>query len=192
MHYKGEDLVVQLRQPRHADEGEALIRMLYQEHGNALLTYATRLTGDQWIAEDIVQETLLRAWRHAAPLNEQVGSIRGWLFTVTRNIATDRIRSRAVRPAEVAAGHDNSERTSVADHAQRVVDSLVALDVLEKLSEEHRAVVIELYVRGRSGPEAAEVLGIPVGTVKSRAHRALSAMRDLIGSLPATGEVLTG
>jgi len=184
--------VVELRQPREAESGEALIRMLYQEHGNALLAYATRLTGDQWVAEDIVQETLLRAWRHAGVLNEQVGSIRGWLFTVTRNIVTDRARSKAIRPTEVAAVYEGVEQVSVADHTQRVVDSLVAIDVLEQLSEEHRAVVIELYVRGRSGPETAEVLGIPVGTVKSRAHRALSAMRDLIGTVPATTEVLAG
>jgi RNA polymerase sigma-70 factor (ECF subfamily) len=175
-----------------AASGEALIRMLYQEHGNALLTYATRLTGDQWVAEDVIQETLLRAWRHADVLNEEAGSIRGWLFTVARNLVVDRARRTAARPAEVAAGYEATERISVGDHAQRVVDSMVALDVLERLSEEHRAVVVELYIRGRSGPEAAEALGIPIGTVKSRAHRALRGMRDLMGYVPIARQVAAG
>jgi len=103
MQDEGEDLVAELR-PGPAEGDEALIRLLYQEHGKALLAYATRLTKDQWVAEDIVQETLLRAWRNAAALDEQVGSIRGWLFTVTRNLVTDRARkqasSRAIEPAD--------------------------------------------------------------------------------------------
>jgi RNA polymerase sigma-70 factor (ECF subfamily) len=186
------DLPVELRQRRQASSGEALVKMLYHEHGNALLAYATRLTGDRWVAEDVLQETLLRAWRHANVLSEETGSIRGWLFTVARNIVTDRARSKAVRPAEVGAAHEAVVLASVGDHAQRVVDSMFALEALEQLSEEHRAVVVELYIHGRSGSEAAEVLGIPVGTVKSRAHRALCAMRDLMGGMPSAHEMAPG
>src|SRR5690349_9874368 len=80
---------------------EALIRTLYEEHGRALLAYATRLTGDRAAAEDVVQETLVRAWKHAEDLVEGRGSVRGWLLTVARNIVTDRVRARAARPTEV-------------------------------------------------------------------------------------------
>lgn len=159
--------------------------MLYREHGNALLSYATRLTGDRWAAEEVLQETLLRAWRHQDALNEQTGSVRGWLFTVARNIITDRARSRAARPAEVSAEAGAAQAVPVVgDHAQQVVDSMVAIDALEQLNEEYRSVVVELYFHGRSVAEAAEVLGIPAGTVKSRSHRALRSLRDLIGGLP--------
>src|SRR4051794_5334042 len=120
----GRELMVQVRQHRPADSGEALIRMLYQEHGRALLAYAARLTGDQWVAEDIVQETLLRAWRHSGVLNEEVGSIRGWLFTVARNIVTDRARSRGARPVEVGPADERTTTLAVGDHAQKVVDSM--------------------------------------------------------------------
>jgi len=158
---------------------EALIRSLYEEHGRSLLAYASRLTGDRQAAEDVVQETLLRAWRHASSMVNERGSIRGWLLTVARNIITDRIRARAVRPTEVAESPANPPIQR--DHADSVVNSMVVLDALESLSSEHRDVLVELYYRGRTVSEAAQVLGVPEGTVKSRSYYALRAMRSVIG-----------
>jgi RNA polymerase sigma-70 factor (ECF subfamily) len=165
------------RWSRRGDQasGEALIRFLYEEHGGSLLAYATRLTGDRSIAEDVVQETLIRAWKHASDLVAEKGSIRGWLLTVARNIITDRLRAKAVRPAEVAQSPITAAVEQ--DHAEKVVNMMVVLDALYALSAEHRDVLVELYYRGRSVGEAAEVLGIPAGTVKSRSYHALRAMR---------------
>src|SRR5947209_20421409 len=81
---------------------EALIHAVYEEHGRALLAYATRLLGDRAAAEDIVQETLIRAWRHPEVMTNGRGSTRGWLLTVTRNLITDRIRDRPARPQAMA------------------------------------------------------------------------------------------
>ncbi|GAB7038584.1 MULTISPECIES: sigma-70 family RNA polymerase sigma factor [Catenuloplanes] len=161
---------------RRTSSDEALIRSLYEEHGGALIAYATRLTGDRTAAEDVLQETLLRAWRHAHELSESTGSIRGWLFTVARNIITDRARARSVRPTEVA---ESPVTVPVSrDHSDQVVDSIVALDALETLSEEHRSVLVEIYFRGRTVTETAEHLGIPPGTVKSRSHNAMKSLRE--------------
>ena len=158
---------------------EAVVRALYEEHGRSLLAYATRLTGDRAAAEDVVQETLVRAWRHASTLTEERGSVRGWLLTVARNIVTDKARARAARPTEVAESPATPpvER----DHSEAVVDSMVVLDALDKVSPEHRDVLVEIYYRGRSVAEAATVLGIPPGTVKSRSYYALRALRAAIG-----------
>ena len=154
---------------------EALIRSLYSEHGHSLLAYATRLTGDRAAAEDVVQETLLRAWRHADALVNEKGSVRGWLLTVARNIITDRLRAKAIRPTEVA---ESPGTPPVArDHADAVVNSVVVLDALDRLSPEHRSVLVELYYRDRTMSEVAEVLGVPAGTVKSRSYHALRALR---------------
>jgi RNA polymerase sigma-70 factor (ECF subfamily) len=165
--------------------------MLYHEHGAALLAYATRLTGDRRTAEDVLQDTLLHAWRHADVIHEASGSIRAWLFTVTRNIVTDRVPMKAVRSAEASDVNEAVEATSIRDHSQRIVGSMVAFDALGQLSDDYRAVVIELYFRGLSAREAAEILSIPIGTVKSRSHRALSALRDLRSTISAE-EVETG
>jgi len=168
--------VARPRRHGRVPEDEVLVRTWYQQHGAALLAFATGLTGDRAIAEDVLQETLVRAWRHAGSLSDVHGSVRSWLFTVARNIVTDHLRAKSVRPREVAQLQELAPTER--DHAQQVVDSIVALQALEKLSREHRIVLEELYFRGQSVTEAAVSLGIPPGTVKSRAHYALKAMRD--------------
>ena len=81
---------------------EQVLRALVDQHGPALLGYAQRLTGgDLGRAEDIVQETLLRAWRHQDSLTGDRGAARPWLFAVARRIAIDAHRRRRARPAEV-------------------------------------------------------------------------------------------
>src|SRR5512144_287544 len=118
---------------------EALVRAVFEEHGRALLAYATRLVGDRQAAEDIVQETLVRAWRNPDVLVNGKGSVRGWLLAVTRNLVIDRIRARAARPAEVAEVSEIGGAVPVeADPSDAVVNSMVVMDALDQLSEEHR------------------------------------------------------
>jgi RNA polymerase sigma-70 factor, ECF subfamily len=157
---------------------EALIAAVYREHGRAMLAYATRLLGDRAAAEDVVQEALIRAWRHPEVLTNGKGSIRGWLLTVIRNLVTDRQRARAARPAEVAETAGTGAEAAVErDHADQVVASVTVLEALEGLSDDHRGVLDQLYFQGRSLGETASVLGIPAGTVKSRTYYALRALR---------------
>ena len=143
-----------------------------------MLAYATRLTGDRAAAEDVVQETLVRAWKHADDLLEGKGSVRGWLLTVARNIVTDRARARAARPAEVAEVEDRPPVEG--DHSEAVVNTMVVLDALHQVSPEHREVLVQLYYRGHSVTEAAKELGVPPGTVKSRSYYALRALRAVM------------
>ena len=164
---------------------EALITALYNEHGGSLLAYATRLTNDRSEAEDVVQETLLRAWKHPEVLVNGQGSVRGWLLTVARNIVVDRARARSARPAEVPEhpGHP----TVAPDRPEDVVDSITVLGAIDQLSPEHRNVLVELYWRGSSVAEAAERLSVPPGTVKSRAYYGLQSLRGIMASA-APGE----
>ncbi|MER5176962.1 sigma-70 family RNA polymerase sigma factor [Streptomyces sp. NPDC002896] len=167
---------------------EVLIRSLYEEHGRALLAYAQRLTGDHAAAEDVVQETLIRAWKHPDALVNGKGSVRGWLLTVARNIITDRYRAKAARPTEVA---ESVATTPVEqDHADAVVDSMLVMEALDRLSPDHRDVLKEIYFQGRSVTEAAQSLGIPPGTVKSRSHYALKALRDMYRDKPRTAKLV--
>jgi RNA polymerase sigma-70 factor (ECF subfamily) len=129
-------------------------------------------TGDRAAAEDVVQETFLRAWRHPESFADG-SSARGWLITVARNVVIDRVRARTARPHETA----EHEPEPVPDHAQRVVDALLMEAVLASLSYEHRRVLTELYYNGRTYTEAAVCLGVPTGTVKSRTHYALCELR---------------
>jgi RNA polymerase sigma-70 factor (ECF subfamily) len=99
-----------------------------------------------------------------------------WLFTVAKNIAIDRVRARTVRPRETGST-DLAELPAVGDAFDSLVKSMTVRTALLNLSEKHRCVVVELYNRGASSAEAAVRLGIPEGTVKSRAHNATIALR---------------
>lgn len=153
-----------------------LIRQLYSEHAGPLLSYVSRLTaGDRHRAEDIVQETLFRAWRNAETLAPAGGSVRGWLMRVAHNITVDAYRARRARPRELGA--EAAGEAAVTDRSEDVLTSLEVARTLARLSPEHRAVLVELYFRDRTAVEAARVLDIPVGTVKSRSYYALRLLR---------------
>lgn len=155
---------------------ETALRELYDAHAGALLAYAIRLTnGDRGRAEDVVQETLVRAWRHRDALDEDRGPIRPWLFTVAHHVAIDAYRARAARPTEV--GDAVLAAVPSADDIDASLDRLLIADAMSALSPEHRAVIIETYYRGRSVAEAAVALGVPPGTVKSRTFYALRALK---------------
>jgi RNA polymerase sigma-70 factor, ECF subfamily len=153
-----------------------LMQQLHDEHAAALWGYCVRLTGqDRARAEDVVQETLLRAWRHFSVLDEAEGSVRAWLFTVARNIVIDEWRTKRSR-SEVSYA-DVPEPPGGVDETDERLLSWVVAEAVTRLSDEHRAVLLECYYRGMSVADAARLLGIPEGTVKSRTHYALRALR---------------
>jgi len=153
---------------------DKLLAAVHDTHAGALYRYVVRRTGDEEEARDVVQETLLRAWRHPEVLERSEEAVRAWLFTVARNLCVDHLRS-ARRTRESATGHvpDREER----DSTQEVLDSWLVADALVSLSPAHRAVVVGAYYGGRSVAELATELGIAPGTVKSRLHYGLRALR---------------
>jgi RNA polymerase sigma-70 factor (ECF subfamily) len=154
---------------------DAQLRQLYDAHAGVLLAYAVRLTeGDRARAEDLVQETLLRAWRNLEALDDATRPVRPWLFTVLQRLAIDAHRARRARPQEV--GDAVLAAIPGLDEVEQSLDRIVVTDALWSLSPEHRAVLVETYYRGRSVAEAASVLGVPPGTVKSRCYYALRAL----------------
>jgi RNA polymerase sigma-70 factor (ECF subfamily) len=157
-------------------DGASLLRALHDEHGPALWRYTLSLTGgDQTQAQDVVQETLLRAWKNPQAFAPERGTPRAWLFTVARRIVIDEHRSARNRhetPVDAVP-----EEPTVTDLAQQVVDRALLTQALSRLSTDHRAVLRECYFHGRSVAEAADTLGVPPGTIKSRAHYALQALR---------------
>jgi RNA polymerase sigma-70 factor (ECF subfamily) len=158
------------------DDQVTVMRRLHDEHAAALWSYCLRLTGqDRAHAEDVAQETLLRAWRHFSVLDESQGSVRGWLFTVAHNIVVDEWRSRRARSEVTVA--DVPEIAGHGDHTDQLLLSWVVAEAVTKLSPDHREVLLECYYRGASVADAARRLGVPEGTVKSRTHYALRALR---------------
>lgn len=154
------------------------MRELYAAHAPVILGFALRYTRDRDLAEDVVQETMLRAWRSIDRLE---GEPRSWLLTVARNILTDHWRAGRVRPLVQPLDPDDP-RHELHDGA-RSVDVDVALErmaigeALARLTPEHRSVVVAVHYEGRSVADTANLLGIPEGTVKSRCYYAVRALR---------------
>lgn len=169
------------------DQDTELLRVLQDEHGDALFTHAVRLTGgDRQRAENLAQETLLRAWRHPEVLDPERGAVRSWLFTTARNLAMDAWQRRETRPAEVVTDM-LPEPPPSADEADRAVEAWTVAEALGRLSLPHREVLVNCFYQGRSVAEAAARLGVPAGTVKSRTHFALRSLRMALNEMGVTG-----
>lgn len=154
---------------------------LQREHGRPLFALLLRLCdGDRQRAEDLVQETLVRAWQHPEALRaEHFDSVRPWLLTVARRLAIDARRARQARPAEVGDAVLENARV-ISDHAERAAAALDVRKAVKTLTPEHREVLVLVYFQGASVAEAATALGIPPGTVKSRAYYALRSLRRVL------------
>jgi RNA polymerase sigma-70 factor (ECF subfamily) len=155
------------------DEDRRLVA-LYDAHAPSVWRYVVHLTGDPAGADDIVQETLLRAWRSRRIMEQEPESTRSWMFTVARNLVIDEARSARRRHEIGVAETPDVER---GDGTDALFESLLIEEALAGLDMEHRAVIVHAYYGGCSIAEVARRLGIPEGTVKSRLHYGLRALR---------------
>lgn len=154
-----------------------VMRLLYQQHAAALWRYAVRLTGDRTRAEDVVQETLLRAWRHPEVSRDTDRSARAWLFTVARNLIIDERRSARYRTESGSTDVEAAADRAGPDEVETALNRILLEEALAQLSDEHRAVIGRAYYRGWSTAQIAADLHLPEGTVKSRLHYGMRALR---------------
>lgn len=161
-----------------------MLRALHDGHAEALWRYALRLTGDEQLAEDVVQEALLRAWRNPGILDQGSAASKAWLYAVARNFAIDECRSARAR---WEIGSERLPERSRSDHTDRTLDAWLIADALSQLKPEHRVVIVRAYYRGESIAELAEALEVPPGTVKSRLHYGLRALRLALEENGVTG-----
>ncbi|WP_370970862.1 sigma-70 family RNA polymerase sigma factor [Amycolatopsis sp. cg9] len=164
------------------DLADDLVPLLYKDFRATLFAQVLALTNHdrQW-AEDVVQETMIRAWQHSDTLEREPGMLRGWLLTVARRIVIDGWRNRRVRPQEVAL--DIPENAESADRADSSLAALTITRALGELDAKYQSVIYETYLAGNTVRRAAEILGIPEGTVKSRLYTAMRQLRKALGEV---------
>jgi RNA polymerase sigma-70 factor (ECF subfamily) len=165
---------VRLR-PSEREEGldsDTAVRAAVQAHSGELFGFALRALGDQGLAEEVVQETFVRAWRAGRRFDPDIASLRTWLFAILRNVIVDAARARTVRPG-VAPAVD----VAVADNIDDLMRSWVVEEALHRLSDEHRRAVVEVYYHGRSAVDVGADLGVPAATIRSRLFYGLRALR---------------
>jgi RNA polymerase sigma factor (sigma-70 family) len=158
---------------------DAIITAVYRAYRDPLMAFVLRLTaGDRGQAEDIIQETMVRAWREAGHLDLSGPSLMPWLATVARRIVIDEHRRPWPRPAEQWPG-TLADRPAD-DESTATILRIAVADAMRDLSPAHRQALRETILRDRTAGQAAEVLGIPVGTVKSRVFHALRALEAIL------------
>jgi RNA polymerase sigma-70 factor (ECF subfamily) len=161
------------------------VRVAYAAHGSELYRFAFRSLGDRGLAEEAVQTAYLRAWRNADRFDDELGSLRTWLFAIIRNVVIDLARARSIRPvtpagvAEIESATDDATEGDI----DRLLVSWQVEEALRRLSDDHRTVLVETYYRARPYESVAADLGIPVGTVKSRVYYALRQLRLALDEL---------
>src|SRR6478752_9445474 len=152
----------------------ARLSALFDAHAAPVWRYVVHLTGDRAGADDVVQETLLRAWRTPKILAQDPSTTRAWMITVARRIVIDEARSARRRHERTVA---ELPEAPVGDNTDALFEAILIQEALAALSGDHRAVIVKAYYRGLSIAQTAAELGIPEGTVKSRLHYGLRALR---------------
>ncbi|WP_055588605.1 sigma-70 family RNA polymerase sigma factor [Peterkaempfera griseoplana] len=156
---------------------EVFLQELYQEHRPVVLRFAAGLCHGDWHrAEDILQEAALRAWKHAELFQPRATvGLRPWLFTVVRNLVIDQYRSLRARPAERV--ECSPPEPLVPDGTEQLITMRVVTEAMEDLTDHQREILLCLHYLGYTVHQAAGLLGVPPGTVKSRAFHAARALR---------------
>ncbi len=154
----------------------------YAENRMRMFAKALAVVGDRQHAEDAVQDAFLRAWSKCASFDPDGPPLAAWLTTITRNVAIDHERARAVRPRLVREQPPGIERADARPGPDGVVMREVLVQALARVSPDHRAVVLRAVLADRSYADIAAELGVPVGTVKSRVHHALRGLRGALAA----------
>jgi RNA polymerase sigma-70 factor, ECF subfamily len=161
-------------------QDESDVARAYAAHGAELHRFAHRCLSDAAAAQDVVQETFLRAWRAADRYDPELASLRVWLFAIARNAVLDHVRAAGVRPWQGSLVADPAQAEGEAryqDPGEGLLRGWVVEEALRRLSADHRTAIVETYLKDRPAAEVADELGVPVGTVRSRVFYGLKALR---------------
>ncbi len=173
-HWRGE--------PARSEAADAVgLRSAFLAHGAELYRFARRSLGDAAAAEDVVQETFMRAWRARDRFDPELGTLRSWLFAITRRLVIDNARARRVRLSGPLSDDDTLTSRDMGAGSDDDLDRAMTIwqveEAIMRLRPEHRQVLVDTYYRGRRAREIAQEVGVPEGTVRSRLFYALQSLR---------------
>jgi RNA polymerase sigma-70 factor (ECF subfamily) len=165
---------------RVAAGDSAALEALFARYGRTLIGLGWKILGDRAAAEDLVQETFWRVWTRAKTYEPARGRVSSWLFGIGHHLAIDHVRRRRSRPDPVDAESGEGRADPEADVAEAAADSIerrVVREAVDSLPGEQRRVLELAYFQGLSRREIAEALGLPLGTVHTRARLGLMKLR---------------
>ncbi|HKG03709.1 MAG TPA: sigma-70 family RNA polymerase sigma factor [Conexibacter sp.] len=156
--------------------------VVYDRHAGAAFSLAYRMCGARQLAEEVVQEAFLSIWRSGARYDRHRGSVRTWILGITHHRAIDTLRRGVVQDRHRASDEGIEERFEAADRTDvevaRREEALEVRGALDVLPDEQRRAIELAYYGGFTQSEIAEMLGVPIGTVKGRMRLGMEKMRD--------------
>ena len=175
-------------------QDEQAVGAAYEAHGAEIYRFALRGLGDPGAAEDVVQETFLRAWRAADRYDPSLAGLRVWLFAIARNTMIDHHRSSRtgrlhlvdLTDPDLDPSLETGRTGRTDDTTDQVLHGWVVQEALHRLSPEHRVALVETHLKDRPYAEVAAEQGVPVGTLRSRVFYGLKAMRVTMDEMGVT------
>ncbi len=171
-----QDIVLRLLQQRD-QEG---MRQLFQHYGGALLSIIDPVVRQPEVSEEVLHDVLLKIWENIGAYDAEKSRLFTWMARIARNAAIDRIRSKSFRKQSKTEAFDVSVRSHNELSQTPSMDHIGVSKLLTSLDDNHRSIIELLYLRDFTQSEAAEELGLPLGTIKTRARRAILQLRTLL------------
>ena len=153
---------------------------LYDNYSGALFTIINQIVADKDTASDVLQEVFVTIWQKMAMYDSAKGRLFTWMLNIARNASIDKLRSKGYRDGLKNQPLAENVDTSIAISVQAVTSDVGLKKMLAKLKEEYRTLIDLSYFQGFTHDEIARILGIPLGTVKTRIRTALSQLRTMI------------
>jgi RNA polymerase sigma factor (sigma-70 family) len=153
---------------------------LYDHYSGALFTIINQIVSDKDTASDVLQEVFVNIWRKIGTYDETKGRLFTWMLNIARNAAIDKVRSKGYRDNQRTQPIAEGENAGMAMSSNPAVNDVGLKKVLTTLNEEYRKLIDLSYFQGFTHEEIAKMLGIPLGTVKTRIRTAISQLRTMI------------
>jgi RNA polymerase sigma factor (sigma-70 family) len=173
--YNEQELVVLLK-----EQSNEAFNYLYDNYSGALFTIINQIVPDKDTANDVLQDVFVNIWRKINMYDAEKGRLFTWMLNIARNAAIDKVRSKGFRDSQKNQSISENVDTNMAISVQAVTSDVGLRKLLTKLREEYRTLIDLSYFQGFTHEEIAKMLGVPLGTVKTRIRTALSQLRIMM------------
>ncbi len=161
------------------EQNDKAISLLYDHYADTLYGVALKITKNEELAQDVVQESFVKIWKNASSYDPSKAKLFTWLFRITRNTAIDKLRSINTKTdKEIQIDVSNVYNVGVNSYKPEHMD---LAEHVNKLEEKYQVVLEALFFQGMTQQEASEALNVPLGTVKSRLKIGLRELRKVFG-----------
>ncbi|MGB3183423.1 MAG: sigma-70 family RNA polymerase sigma factor [Cyclobacteriaceae bacterium] len=163
------------------EKDKTALGYLYDNYAEALYGVIVRITNDDNLSEEVLQDAFMRIWERIDHYKEGRGTLFTWMMALTRNLALDRLRAKGMKLRSKSDSlSDNVYQLDKKNFTETSTDAIGLEEVLRNLSDEQRFVIDKLYFRGYTQSEVAKEFDIPLGTVKTRLRSAMIRLKKVI------------